>query len=149
MSSMPFNLYPQLCNNSTASVLPLFCSTIITGKYFFIVFSEDIYLFEWIEYFPFLNNSFAATSKHILISLPFLNPDTWIAFTINFNASSFLSAETSALQSKIKTLEHTQTSNERAHQEIENKCVDLEDRSRRNNLVFFNIPEESENTNSG
>ena len=50
----------------------------------------DINFLEWIEYFCFLNNSFAATSKHIDTSLPFLNPDFSIAFTISFNASSFL-----------------------------------------------------------
>ena len=42
------------------------------------------------EYLLFLNNSLAATSRHIEISFPFLNPEFSIDFTINFNASSFL-----------------------------------------------------------
>ena len=37
---------------------------------------------------PFLINSFAATSKQIDISLPFLKPDFFIAWTISFNAFS-------------------------------------------------------------
>ena len=39
-------------------------------------------------YFLFLINSFAATSKHIDISVPSLKPEFLIAFLINFKASS-------------------------------------------------------------
>ena len=49
-----------------------------------------MYLLECIEYFLFLNNSFAATSKQIDICLPFTKPAFLIDFTINFNASSLL-----------------------------------------------------------
>ena len=46
------------------------------------------------EYWPFLSiNSFAATSKHITISLPGINLDFSIALTINSNASSFVLIE--------------------------------------------------------
>ena len=60
-------------------------------------------------------------------------------------AVSFLTQETTDLNQKIvdNTLKIKETV---VHcQDIENKTVDLEDRSRRNNLVFFNIEEESVN----
>ena len=57
-------------------------------------------------------------------------------------AVSFLTQETTDLNQKI-TENTSKIKNAAEHcQEIENKTVDLEDRSRRNNLVFFNIEEE-------
>ena len=55
---------------------------VIILLYSFIDFSTETKLFECIEYFPFLYNSFAATSKQIDTSLPLTKPDFLIAETI-------------------------------------------------------------------
>ena len=52
-----------------------------------------------------------------------------------------LSEETSALEGKIKSNEIRIESNIKSSTEIINKTTDQEDRSRRNNLIFYNIPE--------
>ena len=56
----------------------------------------------------------------------------------------FLSDETSKIRGQIKTNETLLNSHAKKHEEVINKTVDLEDRSRRNNVVFFNIPEVTE-----
>ena len=54
---------------------------------------------------------------------------------------SFLTEETADLKGKLKTHEHALSTRAKAHEDLQIKTNDLEDRSRRNNLVFFNIPE--------
>ena len=62
----------------------------------------------------------------------------------------FLSKETSEIKlsqdNAIKNLDNKIESNVRYVHEIKNKTIDLEDRSRRENLVFFNFPEAAEET---
>ena len=50
-------------------------SNIFPGEKDVIVLSTFMYLLECIEYFLFLHNSLAATSKQIDTSLPFTKPD--------------------------------------------------------------------------
>ena len=57
----------------------------------------------------------------------------------------FLSDETSVLKGEIKLNETKIQQNKKRNEEISEKNVDLEDRSRRNNLVFFNFAEASKN----
>ena len=52
-----------------------------------------------------------------------------------------LSDETSALKGELKSNAIRIDSNIKSNTEIINKTTDLEDRSRRNNLIFYNIPE--------
>ena len=59
------------------------------------------------------------------------------------NACNFLTEETTDLHSQIKINEGNLTSHNKKQNEVISKTVDLEDRSRRNNLLFFNIPEAS------
>ena len=54
----------------------------------------------------------------------------------------YLTEETCVLGGKIKANEISIQSGNRKHEMLVNKATDLEDRSRRNNLVFYNIPEE-------
>ena len=56
----------------------------------------------------------------------------------------FLTNETSELGGKVKANEISLTSSSKHYDELVNKNSDLEDRSRRNNAVFFNIPETAE-----
>lgn len=56
---------------------------------------------------------------------------------------NFVSEETSDLSGKIKLTNIQVDKCKSDQQKLEGKAVDLEDRSRRNNLVFFNIPEET------
>ena len=56
----------------------------------------------------------------------------------------FLSQETTVLESKIIENGSKITSSAKSHNELANKTADLEDRSRRNNVVFYNIPEEND-----
>ena len=56
---------------------------------------------------------------------------------------SFLSDETTDLKGKIKTNEISIESTRKTNDHIVNKASDLEDRSRRNNIVFYNIPEQA------
>ena len=62
----------------------------------------------------------------------------------------FLSKETSDIkvshENTTKTLENEIKSNGNFAHEIKTKTIDLEDRSRRDNLVFFNFPEAPEET---
>ena len=61
---------------------------------------------------------------------------------------NFLSSETTSIQKRVVDNEISLSSSTKNHNELVNKAADLEDRSRRNNLVFFNIPEpDSESTN--
>ena len=57
----------------------------------------------------------------------------------------FLTDETNELKGQIKSNEIKLKSSAVRHNEIVDKASDLEDRSRRNNLLFFNIPETGEN----
>ena len=57
----------------------------------------------------------------------------------------FLSNDTSELKGQIKLNETKIQQNGKKHKEIVEKTTDLEDRSRRNNLVFFNFPEAPNN----
>ena len=54
---------------------------------------------------------------------------------------SFLSDETATLKGQIKNNEISVETNSRKYNSIMEKTSDLEDRSRRNNLVFYNIAE--------
>lgn len=56
----------------------------------------------------------------------------------------FLTNETSQLGGKIKANEISVSSAKRQYDELSDKASDLEDRSRRNNVVFFNIEEEAD-----
>ena len=58
---------------------------------------------------------------------------------------SFLSNETALISGRLKSNETILDSHAKKHNEINEKASDLEDRSRRNNLVFFNFPEERPN----
>ena len=60
--------------SSTDLILYFFKS----DEYFAKVLLADINLFEWIEYFFFLYNSLAATSKQIDKFLPFVKPEILI-----------------------------------------------------------------------
>ena len=64
------------------------------------------------------------------------------------NACNFLTEETTDLRSQIKINEGNLTSHNKKQNEVISKTVDLEDRSRRNNLLFFNIPEASKDGRS-
>ena len=55
---------------------------------------------------------------------------------------NFVSGETSALAGKVNLTNILVDKCKSEQARLEGKAVDLEDRSRRNNLVFFNIPEE-------
>ena len=55
---------------------------------------------------------------------------------------SYLTAETAELKGQIKQNEVLINNEHKSVKEIVQKTVDLEDRSRRNNLIFYNIPEE-------
>ena len=55
---------------------------------------------------------------------------------------NFLSKETTDLNNKVTENEVSIDSAVKNHTDLVNKTSDLEDRSRRNNVVFFNIPEE-------
>ena len=52
-----------------------------------------------------------------------------------------MSEETSDLRGQIKTNEGNLISISKKQNDVISKTIDLEDRSRRNNLLFFNIPE--------
>lgn len=54
----------------------------------------------------------------------------------------YLSDETSLISSKVKLNELAIESTTKKHDDLFNKATDLEDRSRRNNLIFYNIAEE-------
>ena len=54
---------------------------------------------------------------------------------------NFLSNETTTIGKRVVENEIALSSSIKDHNELVNKAADLEDRSRRNNLVFFNIPE--------
>ena len=58
---------------------------------------------------------------------------------------SFLSNETALISGRLKSNETVLDGHAKKHDEIKEKASDLEDRSRRNNLVFFNFPEEPPN----
>ena len=58
---------------------------------------------------------------------------------------NFLTNETHELNGKIKVNEVSIESNVKKTVEVAEKTVDLEDRSRRSNLVFYNIKESNEN----
>ena len=60
---------------------------------------------------------------------------------------NYLTEETSVLHGRIKELEVSRVSAAKQRDEIREKATDLEDRSRRNNIVFFNIPEETNHNN--
>ena len=63
------------------------------------------------------------------------------------NTCSFLTEETTVLKGHIKTHDISIKSNSKKNDELKTKSIDLEDRSRRNNLVFFNIPENNDQGN--
>ena len=54
---------------------------------------------------------------------------------------NFLSNETASLQTKIKKNETSLEISKKDHDDLVLKTSDLEDRSRRNNVVFYNFPE--------
>ena len=58
----------------------------------------------------------------------------------------FLTEETSALKGQIKVNEASLEATAKKCSTLTDKTSDLEDRSRRSNLVFFNIPEPTDNT---
>ena len=60
---------------------------------------------------------------------------------------SYLTAETTELTDKIKKTKDEMQEPKDDVNKLRNKLVDLEDRSRRDNLVFFNIPEAADGTN--
>ena len=63
------------------------------------------------------------------------------------SSNSFLTQETSDLAGRIKLAETNNKSHGEKLDNVTSKTNDLEDRSRRNNVVFFNIPE-SNNTST-
>ena len=60
---------------------------------------------------------------------------------------SVLTEETTVLNGKIQANELQINSNAKSHNELLNKATDLEDRSRRNNVIFYNIPEHTTENN--
>ena len=58
---------------------------------------------------------------------------------------SFLSQETTMLVKKTKETEISLSTANKNHESLVDKTSDLEDRSRRNNIVFYNIPESTIN----
>ena len=61
---------------------------------------------------------------------------------------SFLTEETNELKGKIKINECSIEGTKKTNDVLTNKTSDLEDRSRRNNIVFYNIPEPTEDARS-
>ena len=63
------------------------------------------------------------------------------------NTCSFLTNETTNLEGQLKISETSLNSLRSKHDQLVDKTSDLEDRSRRNNAIFFNIPEPSAEEN--
>ena len=61
------------------------------------------------------------------------------------HSCDFLTEETTVLKGMINRNEVSVNSAIKKHSDLENKTSDLEDRSRRNNIVFYNIPEPADN----
>ena len=64
------------------------------------------------------------------------------------SSCDFLSEETTEIRGQIKSNEAILNSHAKKHDEVVSKTVDWEDHSRRNNLLFFNIPEVTDENNT-